>query len=339
MTDTTHAGSQVTAIVVLTAAAILRGGAAAADPNQDDQFLALLDKEGIPALTGVPSLIDTAHKVCRNLDAGMPVDTMVDTLVNYAYSVDPSERLYAPGRLARTEARFIIAAVEAYCPYDQGKIASVMANPAPGSHEPTHRVAANTHNAVSSGGDLREPPPALDMIDLLAPSQEPTGTGAVRLPHLMDGGVSVASRRGDDRSDCDAHGTMPASLIGAIPGEVPPSPPQIPAPPPPTAQRLTPPRPIAAPPPPKQPPPPPQQPPPPPEQPPPPPQQPPPPPQQVEPPAVGPQPGAAPGSGGGGGGNGGGGNGSGSPGGNGGGGPVAPAPAPPMPPGFVRLAP
>ena len=320
MTDTTHAGSQVTAIVVLTAAAILRGGTAAADPNQDDQFLALLDKEGIPALSGVPSLIDTAHKVCRNLDAGMPVDAMVDTLVNYAYSVDPSESLYAPGRLARTEARFIIAAVEAYCPYDQGKIASVMANPAPGSHEPTHRVAANTHNAVNSGGDLREPPSALDMIDLPAPWHEPWGTGAVQLPHLMDGGVSVAGRRGDDRSDCDAHGTVPASLIGAIPEEItPPNPPQIPAPPPPTAQSLTPPLPIAAPPPPKQPPPPPQQ--------------PPPPPQQVEPPAVGPQPGGAPGSGGGGAG----GNGSGSTGGNGG--PAEPSPAPSMPPGFVRLAP
>jgi hypothetical protein len=240
--------------------------------------------------------------------------------VNNAYRIDPSERLYAPGRLARTEARFIIAAVEAYCPYDQGKIASVMANPAPGSHEPTHRVAANTHNAVNSGGDLREPPSALDMIDLPAPWQEPWGTGAVQLPHLMDGGVSVAGRRGDDRSDCDAHGTVPASLIGAIPEEVtPPNPPQIPAPPPPTAQWLTPPLPIAAPPPPKQPPPPPQQ--------------PPPPPQQVEPPAVGPQPGGAPGSGGGGGG----GNGSGSTGGNGG--PAEPSPAPSMPPGFVRLAP
>src|ERR1700756_2720367 len=179
MTDTTHAGSQVTAIVVLTAAAILLGGAAAADPNQDDQFLALLDKGGIPALEGVPSLIDTAHKVCRNLDAGMPVDTMVDALVNYAYSVDPSERLYAPGRLARTEARFIIAAVEAYCPYDQGKIASVMANP-PGWNEPPPREAAYMQNAVNSANDLREPPSALDMINMPAPWQESIGTGASR---------------------------------------------------------------------------------------------------------------------------------------------------------------
>ena len=71
---TSHSGALVTAIVVLTGTAILHGGTAAADSNQDDQFLALLDEEGIPALDGVPSLIDTAHKVCRTLNAGMPAD-------------------------------------------------------------------------------------------------------------------------------------------------------------------------------------------------------------------------------------------------------------------------
>jgi hypothetical protein len=322
---TTHAGSLVTAIVALTGAAILQGGAAAADSNQDNQFLALLNKEGIPALSGVPSLIDTAHKVCRALDAGIPVNAVRDAMVNYANSIDPAD----PGRLARTEGRFITAAVEAYCPYDQGKIASIMANPAPGLNEPAHRVPASTHDAVNSGSHLGEPPPARGMINLPAAWQEPTGTGAVRLPHLMDG-VFVAGRYGDHRSDCDAHGTVLASLVGAVPsGEItPPNPPQIPAPPPPTAQRLTPPRPISAPPRPKQEPPPPQQLPP-------PPKQPPPPPKQVEPPAVGPQPGGAPGSGGSGstGGNGGGG------GGNGGGGPAERSPTPPMPPGVVRLAP
>jgi hypothetical protein len=124
---TTHVGSLVTAIVVLTGAALPRGGAAAADSNQDVQFLALLNTEGIPAESDVPSLIDTAHNVCRSLDAGTPVDAVVDAMVNYAYGVDQADR----GRLARTEARFITAAVEAYCPYDQGKIASIMANPAP----------------------------------------------------------------------------------------------------------------------------------------------------------------------------------------------------------------
>ena len=321
---TTHAGALVTAIAVLTGAAILRGGAAVADSNQDEQFLALLDKEGIPALSGVPSLIYTAHKVCRKLDAGMLADDLVDAMVNDAYGIDPPERLYASGRLARTEARFITAAVEAYCPYDQSKIASIVANPAAGWNEPTQRVA--THNAVNSGGDLREPPPGLDMINMPAARQEPTGTAAVWMPHLMDGGVFVAGRSGGDRSDFDAHGTVLVSLIGAVPsGEITdPSPPQPPAPPPPAAHVQTAPRPIAAPPRPNQSPPRPQQ--------------PPPPPQQPPPPAVAPQPGGAAGSGGDGG-NGSGGNGGGSGGGGGGGRPAEPSPEPPMPPGFVTLAP
>jgi uncharacterized membrane protein YgcG len=320
----THARFLFTAIAVLTGAAIVHSGAAAADPSQDDQFLALLDKEGIPALSGIPSIIVTAHNVCRALDGGMSAGRVVDNLTNYAFSVDPTQDR---GRYERTEARFVTAAVGAYCPYDQGKIASAMANSAPGWNEPTLRVAAYPHNVVNSGSDLREPP--RDMINLSATWQEPTGIGAVRLSHLMNGGLFVAGRR----SDCDAHGALLASLIGTIPGEVtPPNPPQIPAPPPPTAQTLTPPRPAAALPRPKQLPRPPQQ------LPPPPPQQPPPPPRQ-EPPAVGPQPGGAAGSGGSGnaggngGGNGGGGNG------GGGAGPAEPAPTPPMPPGFVRLAP
>jgi hypothetical protein len=285
-----HPGGLVTAIVVLTATAILHGGGAVADSNQDDQFLAQLDNEGIPALDGVPSLIDTAHNVCRILDAGMPADDLVDAMVNNAYGIDPKERRYAPGRLARTEARFISAAVEVYCPYDHSKIASIMANPAPGWNEPTDRV------------------------------------GAVRLPHLMDGGVLLAGRYRDDRSDCDAHGPVLASLIGAVPsGDITqPDPPQIPAPPPPAQLRIPHP-PMAAPPPPQQPPPPPHQ--------------PPPPPHQVQPPAVGPQPGGAGGSDGTGGiGDGTGGIGGGT-GGAGGNGPAEPSPTPPMPPGFVRLAP
>ena len=41
-TITSQAGALATAIVVLTGGAILRGGAAAADQSQDEQFLALL---------------------------------------------------------------------------------------------------------------------------------------------------------------------------------------------------------------------------------------------------------------------------------------------------------
>lgn len=125
---TGHSGALITAIALLTGAAILRAGAAAADPNQDDRFLALLDQEGIPAVQGVPNLIETAHDVCRTLDAGMPAAGLVDAMVNNAFGIDPAEREYAPGRLARTEARFITAAVGAYCPYNRGKIASIRTN-------------------------------------------------------------------------------------------------------------------------------------------------------------------------------------------------------------------
>jgi len=320
-----HAGALVAAIVMLTGAAILRDGAAVADSNQDDQFLALLDEEGIPAVTGVPSLIYTAHKVCRELDAGMPADTLVDAMVNGAYGIDPPERLYAPGRLARTEARFITAAVEAYCPHDQSKIASIVASSVAGWNGPAQRVAPYTHNAVTPAGDLRELRPAPDMINMRAPSQEPTRTSAVGLPRLMVCGASVAGRPGGDRSAFDAHGPVLASLIGAIPsGDITdPNPPQLPAPSPPTGHIQTAPRPIATPTRPKQVPPPPQQ--------------PPPPPQQPPPPAVAPQPRDAAGSGGGD--TGGGVNGSGGIGSSGGGHPVEPSPEPPMAPGFVTLAP
>ncbi|WP_066914279.1 DUF732 domain-containing protein [Mycobacterium interjectum] len=125
---TGRSGALITAIALLAGAAILRGGTAAADQSQDDRFLALLDQEGIPALQGVPNLIDTAHDVCRTLDAGMPAAGLVDAMVNNAFGIDPAEREYAPGRLARTEARFITAAVGAYCPQDQGKIASIRTN-------------------------------------------------------------------------------------------------------------------------------------------------------------------------------------------------------------------
>jgi Protein of unknown function (DUF732) len=151
---TGHSGALISAVVVLTGAAILRGGAASADSNQDDQFLALLDQEGIPALRGVPSLIETAHDVCRTLDAGMSAAGLVDAMVNNAVGIDPGERDYTPGRLARTEARFITAAVGAYCPYDRGKIASLRTNPT-GWKEPGHSITGD----IRPAGEIDDPNP------------------------------------------------------------------------------------------------------------------------------------------------------------------------------------
>ncbi|ORV17883.1 DUF732 domain-containing protein [Mycobacterium celatum] len=209
---TSRAGTLVTTIVVLTGAAVLHADVAGADPNQDDQFLALLDKEEIPALANVPSIIATAHKVCRKLDGGVPVDDVVDTMTDNAYGVDPLLRLYPPARVTSTVTRFITAAVEVYCPDDQGKIASIMANPEPGSGEPTHRLGAYTRNAANSGNDALEP---------------------------TDGGVFLAGRYRSDRSDGYADDTVLTSLTAAVPsGEItPPNPPQIPTPPPPAAHK------------------------------------------------------------------------------------------------------
>jgi hypothetical protein len=112
-TGTTHAGYPVTAFVVLTGAAILSGGAASADPNQDDQFLALLSQEGIPALSGIPGLIKTAHDVCDELNSGVPTGAVVDEFEDYANSVTPGRD---PGRVHRSAIRFVRASAGAYCP-------------------------------------------------------------------------------------------------------------------------------------------------------------------------------------------------------------------------------
>jgi len=114
---TTHAGSVVTTtIVVLTGAAILHGGAASADPNQDDQFVALLSQQGIPAVSGIPHLIKTAHEVCGELNSGVPTHTVVNQWEDFANTVTPGAN---PGRVHRTAIRFVRASAGAYCPNHQ----------------------------------------------------------------------------------------------------------------------------------------------------------------------------------------------------------------------------
>ena len=125
----------------------------------------------------------------------MTVGALVDAMRNNAYQGGPDRAPVSLARITSTMTRFITASVQAYCPYDQSKIASIMANTAPGSNVPTHRVAAYTHTAVNTGSDLREPPPAWDMINMPASWREPTdSSGVVRLPHLMDGGVFASGR-------------------------------------------------------------------------------------------------------------------------------------------------
>ncbi|OBG61414.1 MULTISPECIES: DUF732 domain-containing protein [unclassified Mycobacterium] len=172
---TNRAGALVTAIVVLTGVAMLPHDSAAADPT-DDQFVSLLDQKGIPALDNIPSLIGTAHRICHQLDGGMPVDGVVDDLRERAFKANPGGGQYPADRVARTIARFISASVEAYCPNNQPKIASLqgVANRVPGPSEPTvHTVSVRLASLTWAGpfpaGETPQPDPPQ-----LPPSPGPT---------------------------------------------------------------------------------------------------------------------------------------------------------------------
>ena len=171
---TTHAGSLVTAIVVLTGTAILRSGAASADPNQDDQFLALLSQEGIPAMLGVPDLIKTAHKVCGELDGGVPVDTVVDELVNNANMITPGAD---PGRLRRTETRFVIASAGAYCPNHRVGFTN--------RNEPIHRVNLTSFVEGANAPDPVPPLPQAPDAQTRKPPQAVAPTPAKKAPPVV----------------------------------------------------------------------------------------------------------------------------------------------------------
>jgi hypothetical protein len=112
------------ASVALLGAALLSGSAAAAD-TPDDKFFELLGEKDIPAVDNATSLIETGHKVCTKLDGGMSVNDLVELIRNNGFNENPLARLYPQGRITATIDRFITAAVQAYCPADAGKIASI----------------------------------------------------------------------------------------------------------------------------------------------------------------------------------------------------------------------
>jgi hypothetical protein len=117
---TSLAAALVGVWVVLTGA-IICAGAAGADPSQQDQFLALLQQEQIPAIDNVPGLIARAHEICGALDGGASVETVVNDQMNSAYGDNPVLHLY-PARVRRTAVRFITASVDVYCPSHQGEL-------------------------------------------------------------------------------------------------------------------------------------------------------------------------------------------------------------------------
>ncbi|WP_046315199.1 DUF732 domain-containing protein [Mycobacterium sp. UM_Kg1] len=300
---TTYGGVTLTAVAAI--ATMLHAGAAAADPSQDDQFLAVLQSKQIPALENIPTVVAAGHTVCRKLDDGVPENVILDGLTNDAFEMNPSLRLQS-ARLSATMSRFISAAVEVYCPGDLNKIAEGTAvRLGPASHS-ANLITTVTFRRSPSAVAGQVGRPAADPLALSWP------IGAVPTADLSQ--------------------PNPPPPAPAPPQAKAPHSPQVIAKPPPP-QRVVPP-------PPQQPPPPPQQPPPPPEQlEPPPPQQPPPAPEQVDPPANGPGTGTGSGTGGGGGGGGtGSGQGPGA-GGSGDGGAAEPSPAQPRPPGLIQLVP
>jgi len=121
-----HLPAAVTAVTVLTGTLFLAGGAANAD-SQDDKFLELLGENGVPAVDGADSLIATGHKVCSELDGGMSANDLVELIRNNGFNDNPLARLYPQRQVTATITRFINAAVQAYCPYDAGKITSIAA--------------------------------------------------------------------------------------------------------------------------------------------------------------------------------------------------------------------
>jgi hypothetical protein len=140
------------AAVFLISAAVLPGHTAAADPDQDQRFFDLLGQKEIPPVDNANSLIETAHKACSKLDGGMSVGELVDLIRNNGYKDNPLTRLNPADRITRTINQFIIASVEAYCPYDRGKIASIASHRSTPSGESTYRVTEYALDAAASRG-------------------------------------------------------------------------------------------------------------------------------------------------------------------------------------------
>src|SRR2546421_514419 len=133
-----HLPYSVTAAALIAAAILSAGGTATADPGQDQKFFDLLGQKEIPPVDNANSLITTAKKASSKLDEGMPVGDLVELIRNNGFNENPLARLQPQDRITRTIDQFINASVEAYCPYDRGKVASIAGyrTPSGGSGRP-----------------------------------------------------------------------------------------------------------------------------------------------------------------------------------------------------------
>ncbi|MGO9653391.1 MAG: peptidase S8, partial [Mycobacterium sp.] len=115
--------------------------------------------------------------------------------------------------------------------------AAVPSDSPPGPPAPMKQSAYCTEVGVLPGTDFRVQPKYMDMLNLPEAWRFGRGGGVriavidtgvtphPRLPHLVPGGDYVMAG-GDGLSDCDAHGTLVASMIGgaAAPAAGPPAP-------------------------------------------------------------------------------------------------------------------
>jgi Protein of unknown function (DUF732) len=111
------AGALASASVVLTAA-VSCAGAASADPSpqdQQDQFVALLEQDQVPVMDNLPALVARAHQICKELNSGTSVYTVVDEEMNGIFEDNPALRQEA-ARVHRTAIRFIAVSAQVYCP-------------------------------------------------------------------------------------------------------------------------------------------------------------------------------------------------------------------------------
>jgi len=139
--------------------------------------------------------------------------------------------------------------------------AAVPPDSPPGPAQPMRQSAYCTEVGVLPGTDFRVQPKYMDMLNLAEAWRFGRGDGVKvavidtgvtphpRLPHLTAGGDYVMGG-GDGLSDCDAHGTIVASMIAAAPAtsaetappparKPPPVPTNEPPPPPPPPQTIT----------------------------------------------------------------------------------------------------
>lgn len=120
-----RAAGLVAAAIFAATAPIWSAGAATADPSQDSQFLALLDRKEISAATNPASLIVLAHRVCGQLDGGTPADSVVDQMRIRSFRQYPADLSLPQDRFTRTINKFITASVDTYCPNDEAKITAI----------------------------------------------------------------------------------------------------------------------------------------------------------------------------------------------------------------------